>query len=290
MHYLIYKSPTQYGFSDTFDLTEKISLVSAGPFSITMLDSGGQSANCFNCSSFFFVQRLGSTRPKLMSLDMLKEFLLFWSFLFADEWSHEFFERSNSNCKIDQSMPNATAPSRVWVDLTNVAISASLQQSPNRFDLRQLYSAYLASPIELRQLVSLFMFNPSRGMVNRAFSLHDNYRITTSFAWTILEALSGYKTKRCESSIDCPKGCRDPDDPTKPALARVTHPIQSVRQRVSDLFAPFPDSDYLVQVAMTIYRADRNPCYHQGEGQSLPTREPPIGREDLIATRRAVAL
>jgi hypothetical protein len=226
----------------------------------------------------------------LMPLEKLKEFILFWSFLFADGVSHDFFERSSSNYRIDQDMPNAVAPSEARVDLANLRVFASLQQSPHRFDLCDLYRAYLSSAPELRQWVSLYMFNPSRGMVNQVFSLHDNYRITTSFAWTILEALSGYKAKRCESMIECPKGCRDPDDPSKPALARVAHPMLSVRQRVRELFAPFPECDYLVQVAMTIYRDDRNPFYHQGEGQSLPTREPPSGREDLIATRSNVTL
>lgn len=290
MYYLVYQCPTQFGFSGVYEVTDKIQLVSGGPFRVMQNDSAGQFASQTNCFSFFFIQNVGLTPPPLKPLKELKQLVLFWSFLFQDGVSHDFLERSHSCLNVRQSVPSAFVSPDNRVDLRAIRIPMSLEESVASFELRDLYHDYLSSEPELKQWVALYMFNPSRGIINQAFSLYDNYRITTSFTWTILEALSGYKDTRCVTRVPCPKGCHDVDDPDQPAFARATHPTTSLRQRIRDLLKPFPDAEYLLKIAMTVYEDDRCRFYHAGEARSLPpTKDGKIGMP-LTASRTNVKL
>lgn len=271
MSYIQHLCATSERFNGSYELAEDITLITAGPLRIPFFANNGKEVGTHFAHSFYYSQRVREAdfeNPR--RLDRLKNFVLFWSFVFGDGATYQHFEKSWET-PYTETVPSPSSDVAQTQELSRVAIGAGRE-----YELKDLFHLFQAAPQTIRDWIGLLMFQPRSGMFNGVYKLYDNYRLETSLVSTIIEATMDFKQTYCRTpNVPCPKGCMDPDDPSKPAMAFLQHPEKSFRSRLAELFAPFPDAEYLVQIALKVRADDRNPFYHRASPSTLPLFDMP---------------
>ncbi|MBN1585357.1 hypothetical protein JW899_03255 [Candidatus Uhrbacteria bacterium] len=266
---MIFRIPTRFWLTETYELNGKVSLIPAGEFSQTLGPK-----TCF-AGSFWYVERVPDDLT-MLPLKNLKEFIRFWSFVFREDLAVTHFEVEEEHPCVKEYLPIKNTKVREgWnepkFDPANIKLRIDLSFSPKTFQLSDLFSLFVEAEKHLKDLIGLYKIYPNKYVVNKFFCLDDNYLFKSSLNAVILDALT--KEERCTFKMSCPKGCKNNDGMDE---FQFSHPKTPFRQRINNLLCNFEDKDFYTDICLHFCTTIRNKVFHDAKSEKRPKTTMPV--------------
>lgn len=254
MKYLVFQIPSPKGLKTRCKIFDNIVLI-PGPNIQVPMGSGG----IWFKKSFFYVEELDSAEsPPQMDLSTLKDFLKFWSFTFIESEGIRTLELETGNHpEYKEDLPmEINEASTDGINPEQVQIRIESHFSIKTYKLKSLYSAYSSSDERLKDLISLYTFEPNRHVSNGWKRVHDE--ITPLLEWFIIDAL--VPRDECNFKLECPNGCINME---KERIFGFSHPKTTYKTRLSALLDQFEDVDFYSDL-IEAFKKDRGKFVHSG--------------------------